>query len=41
MNAMKKIGILFLVIAAVISLVGCGNVVDGPGMENTEYEESY
>lgn len=39
---MKKIGIIFLMIAAtVISLVGCGNVVDGPGMENTEYEENY
>lgn len=39
---MKKLGAALLAAAAVlVFLVGCGNVVDGPGMVNTEYDQGY
>lgn len=42
MSVMKKLGAaLFTVAVALIFLVGCGHVVDGPGMVNTEYEQGY
>lgn len=42
MSAMKKLGAALLAAAAVlILLVGCGRVVDGPGMVNTEYDQGY
>lgn len=42
MSFMKKIGVTFFVIMAVLMyLVGCSHVVDGPGMVNTEYDQGY
>lgn len=42
MSMMKKLGAVFFAAAAVlIFLVGCGHIVDGPGMVNTEYEQGY
>lgn len=42
MSAMKKLGAaLWTVVAVLIFLVGCGHVVDGPGMVNTEYDQGY
>lgn len=42
MSVMKKIVILiFALIVSLICLVGCGSVVDGPGMVNTEYDQGY
>lgn len=42
MNVMKKLGAVFLTAAVVlVFLVGCGQVVDGPGMVNTEYDQGY
>lgn len=39
---MRKWKAAFLTAAAVlIFLVGCGPVVDGPGMVNTEYDQGY
>lgn len=40
MTVMKKLGVALLTVAAaLIFLVGCGNIVDGPGMVNTEYDQ--
>lgn len=42
MSKMKKIKAVILKTAAIlIFLVGCGCVVDGTGMVNTEYEQGY
>lgn len=32
---------VLLIVTALVFLAGCGNVVDGPGMVNTEYEQGY
>lgn len=42
MSVMKKWGAALLAAAVLlVLLVGCGQVVDGPGMVNTEFDQGY